>query len=163
MNVLLIGGTGFLGYYAVRELNRRGHHVSILALPPLPAEGLFPAETTIELADLNVMADADILALLKGNDAVVYAAGADDRITPKAPSYPYFYKHNVEATRRLIGLARQAGVKKAVILGSYFVYFDRIWPKLKLKEHHPYIRSRVEQEETAIAAGGEEMAVMILE
>jgi nucleoside-diphosphate-sugar epimerase len=93
----------------------------------------------------------------------VYAAGADDRITPKAPAYPFFFKHNVEATRRLITLARQAGVKKAVVLGSYFVHFDRIWPKLKLKEHHPYIRSRVEQEKAAIEAGGKDMSVCILE
>jgi hypothetical protein len=49
------------------------------------------------------------------------------------------------------------------VLGSYFVYFDRIWPKLKLKEHHPYIRSRVEQEKAAIEAGGKDMSVCILE
>ncbi|MHC1740511.1 MAG: NAD-dependent epimerase/dehydratase family protein [Anaerolineaceae bacterium] len=163
MNVLLIGGTGFLGYYAVKELTRRGHTVSILALPPLPAEGLFPPETKILLANLNHLDDDEIFKLLRGQDAVVYAAGADDRITPKAPAYPFFYKHNVEATRRIVSLARQAKVKKVVIMGSYFAYFDRIWPQLKLQAHHPYIRSRVEQEEIAIATAGDEMAVMILE
>ena len=163
MNVLLIGGTGFLGYHAVKELTKRGHQISILALPPLPAEGLFPVETKILLADLNTLSDEEVLKSLRGQNAVVYAAGADDRITPKAPAYPFFFKHNVEATRRLITLARQAGVKKAVVLGSYFVYFDRIWPKLKLKEHHPYIRSRVEQEKAAIEAGGKDMSVCILE
>jgi len=163
MNVLLIGGTGFLGYYAVKELTKRGHQISILALPPLPAEGLFPVETKILLADLNTLSDEEVLKSLRGQDAVVYAAGADDRITPKAPAYPFFFKHNVEATRRLITLARQAGVKKAIVLGSYFVHFDRIWPKLKLKEHHPYIRSRVEQEKAAIEAGGKDMSVCILE
>jgi nucleoside-diphosphate-sugar epimerase len=163
MNVLLIGGTGFLGYHAVKELTKRGHQISILALPPLPAEGLFPVETKILLADLNTLSDEEVLKSLRGQDAVVYAAGADDRITPKAPAYPFFFKHNVEATRRLITLARQAGVKKAIVLGSYFVHFDRIWPKLKLKEHHPYIRSRVEQEKAAIEAGGKDMSVCILE
>ena len=163
LNVLLIGGTGFLGFYATKELTKRGHQVSILALPPLPAEGLFPKETKIILADLNQLSDDAILELLKGQDAVIYAAGADDRVTPKAPAYPYFYKYNVEATRRLMVLARNAGVKRAVVLGSYFVHFDRIWPHLKLKENHPYIRSRVEQEAAAIEAGGKDMAVMILE
>jgi nucleoside-diphosphate-sugar epimerase len=38
-----------------------------------------------------------------------------------------------------------------------------LWPELKLTQHHPYIRSRVEQEQAAVAAGGSEMAVMILE
>lgn len=161
--VLLIGGTGFLGYYATRELLKLGNQVTILALPPLPAEGLFPPEIKIQLADLNSLEDAQVITLLSGQDAVVYAAGADDRVIPRAPAYPFFYKHNVEATRRLITLARQAGVKKAVVLGSYFSYFAREWPELQLSRHHPYIRSRMEQEEEAIAAGGDEVAVMILE
>jgi nucleoside-diphosphate-sugar epimerase len=42
--VLIIGGTGFLGYYATQELFKRGDEVTILALPPLPAQGLFPPE-----------------------------------------------------------------------------------------------------------------------
>jgi nucleoside-diphosphate-sugar epimerase len=162
-NVLLVGGTGFLGYHAVSELLKRGHQVTILALPPLPALGLFSPEVMIQLADLNKLCDTEIQALLKGQDAVVYAAGADDRLTPKAPSYPFFYKHNVEATVRLLTLARQVGVKKGIVLGSYFAHFDRAWPKLQLSKFHPYIRSRVEQEQAAIVAGGEEMQVMILE
>jgi len=162
-NVLLVGGTGFLGYHAVRELIKRGHNVTILALPPLPAEGLFPKDVKILLADLNQLADAEISSLLRGQDAVVYAAGADDRLTPKAPAYPFFYKHNVEATVRLLTLARQAGMKKGIVLGSYFAHFDRAWPQLRLSQHHPYIRSRVEQEQAAIETGGSEMRVMILE
>lgn len=162
-NVLLVGGTGFLGYHAVRELLTRGHKVTILALPPLPAEGLFPREVKIQLADLNQLTDNEVTDLLRGQDAVVYAAGADDRLTPRKPAYPFFYKHNVEATVRLLTLARQAGVKKGIVLGSYFAYFDRTWPQLKLSQHHPYIRSRVEQEQAAIEAGGSDMQVMILE
>ena len=162
-NVLIVGGTGFLGYHAVRELIKRGYNVTILALPPLPAEGLFPDSVKIQLADLNKLSNAEVTVLLRGQDAVVYAAGADDRLTPKAPAYPFFYKYNVEATVRLITLARQAGVKKGIVLGSYFAYFNRTWPQLKLSQHHPYIRSRVEQEQAAIEAGSSDMQVMILE
>lgn len=161
--VLMVGGTGFLGYYATGELLKREYEVTILALPPLPAEGLFPAAVHIQLVDLNRLSDEEVGDLLKGQDAVVYAAGADDRLTPKAPAYPFFYKYNVEATKRLLAIARQAGVKKAVILGSYFAYFARQWPELELTRHHPYIRSRVEQEAVAIETGGSDMEVMILE
>lgn len=161
--VLMIGGTGFLGYYAIRELLKMNYEVTVLALPPMPAEGLFPPEVKITLADLNKLSDEEVGALLKGQDAVVYAAGADDRVVPRRPAYPFFYKHNVEATRRLIGIAKNAGVKKGVVLGSYFAYFAREWPQLELTKHHPYIRSRVEQEEAAFQAGGKEMEVMILE
>ena len=123
--VLIIGGTGFLGYYAVRELLKRNYAVSILSLPPLPAEGLFAPEVEIVLADLNKLTDAEVEKYLSGHDAVIFAAGADDRATPPAPAYPFFHKYNVEATRRLATLAKQAGVKRMVVLGSYFAYFDR--------------------------------------
>ncbi|MCX6056058.1 MAG: NAD(P)H-binding protein [Chloroflexi bacterium] len=163
MKVFMIGGTGFLGYYATSELIKRGHQVTILALPPIPVQGLFPQEVQIHVADLNQLSEDAVITLLKGQDALVFAAGADDRVTPKKPAYPFFRKHNVEATQRLFGLARRAGVKRGVVLGSYFAYFNRIWPELKLSAYHPYIRSRVEQEQVAIEAGGKEMAVMILQ
>jgi len=163
MKVMLIGGTGLLGYHATRELLKREHKVSIIALPPLPAEGLFPQEVTIYLHDLNQLTDVELDELLRGQDAVVFAAGVDDRVTPKAPAYPFFYSHNVATTARVAQISRQAGVRRFVILGSYFAYFHRLWPHLELTRHHPYIRSRVEQSLAALEAGGEEIAVMTLE
>jgi nucleoside-diphosphate-sugar epimerase len=71
-------------------------------------------------------------------EGLIFAAGADDRTIPDAPAYPFFYKANVESTARLLRLARQAGVKKAVVFSSYFVYFARKWPEMKLGEKHPY-------------------------
>lgn len=169
MRCLIVGGTGFIGYHAVWELVRRGHEVSVLALPPPPTAGgdpcppLFPPQIRVTLADLATLPDADVQALLAGHDAVVYAAGADDRITPRRPAYDFFYRANVEATARFFALARAAGVRRGVVLGSYFTYFDRTWPHLALARHHPYIRSRVEQANAALAAAGPELAPAILE
>ncbi len=163
MKVTIIGGTGLLGYHAMRELSKRGHKVSILALPPIPAGGLFPEDVPIHLHDLNQLADVELIDLLRGQDAVVFAAGVDDRVTPKAPAYPFFERHNVATTGRIARISRQAGVQRFIILGSYFAYFHRLWPHLELTRHHPYIRSRVEQSAAALEAGGDEMAVMTLE
>lgn len=163
MNVLVIGGTGFLGYYAVKEFLRRGHSVTILALPPMPAPGLFPDEVQIKLANLDDLSDDEVRALLRGQDGVVMAAGADDRIIPKAPAYPFFYHHNVEVSARLFRLAREAGVKRGALLSSYFAHFDRIWPHLRLAETHPYVRSRKEQEEQALAAAMPDLQLCILQ
>lgn len=163
MRVMIIGGTGLLGYHAVRELLKRGHMVDILALPPLPASGLFPGEVKIQLGDLEVFPDGEPRKHLRGHDAVIFAAGVDDRVTPKTPAYPFFRRHNVESTHRLAELARQSGVQRFIILGSYFAYFHRIWPHLELTRYHPYIRSRVEQTAAAQAAGGAQMAVITLE
>lgn len=163
LKVLIIGGTGFLGYHATKELLAYGYQVKILALPPGPLPGLFPAEVEIQLADIGSLTDEHIQSLLRGNDAVVFAAGVDDRVTPRKPAYPFFSMHNVESVRRVFTLARSAGVKRGVVLGSYFAYFDRLWPEMKLSIHHPYIRSRVEQAKAAIDSGGKDMIVSILE
>lgn len=163
MNVLVIGGTGFLGYYAVQEFLRRGHTVSVLALPPLPAEGLLPAGVQVQLANLDHLSDAAVRVLLQGQDGVVFAAGADDRVVPPAPAYPFFYHANVEACSRLFRLARQAGVRRGALLSSYFAYFDRLWPELRLAEHHPYIRSRQEQEEQSLHAALPDLQLVVLE
>lgn len=143
--VVVIGGTGFLGYYAVEEFIRRGHSITIVALPPLPEEGLFPKEVSIVLANVDRLDDSSIMDILKDHDAIVFAAGADDRVIPRAPAYEFFYQANVRSCKRVLSLARQSGVRRGVILSSYFLYFDRVWPEEELSEYHPYIRSGKEQ------------------
>jgi len=162
-NVVIIGGTGFLGYYAVKEFIRRGHSVTIIALPPLPEEGLFPKDVNIILANIDEMDDSSIIAILKGHDAIVFAAGADDRVIPKAPAYDFFYQANVQSCKRAISIARQSGIRRGVILSSYFLYFDRMWPNEKLSEYHPYIRSRKEQARQSMDVAMPDLQLMILE
>ena len=50
-----------------------------------------------------------------------------------------------------------------MILGSYFSYAAKKWPEKKLTEWHPYIRSRIDQEEAAMAFAGEGLDVAVLE
>jgi len=161
--VVVIGGTGFLGYYAVKEFIRRGHSVTIIALPPLPEEGLFPKEVNITLANIDRLDDSNIVDILKGHDAIVFAAGADDRVIPKAPAYGFFYQANVLSCTRVLSLARRSGIKRGVILSSYFLHFDRTWPEEKLSEYHPYIRSRKEQAQQSMDVSMPDLQLMILE
>jgi len=161
--VIVVGGTGFLGYYAVKEFVRRGHSVTIVALPPLPEEGLFPKEVNIILANIDKLDDSSIIDILKGHDAIVFAAGADDRVIPRAPAYEFFYQANVRSCKRVLSLARQSGIKRGVVLSSYFLYFDRIWPEERLSEYHPYIRSRKEQAQQSMDVSMPDLQLMILE
>ncbi len=163
MKIFILGGTGFLGYYATLELLRRGHQVSTLALPPAPPEGLLPAEVSVQIGNFNDLGDQEIIELFKGCDGVVFAAGADDRVTPKAPADKFFYQANVVSARRFFRLAQESGVRRGVLLSSYFAHFARIWPEMQLEEHHPYIRSRVEQEAAVLEYSGDGLDVMILE
>jgi dihydroflavonol-4-reductase len=144
--VFVIGGTGFLGYYTIQEFLKNGWGATALGLPPAPPADLFPAEVQMILRDLDSVSDEELLALMQGHAALVFAAGLDDRYTLKKPAYPKFFHANVEVPVRVLRLAKQAGIDHAVVFGSYFAYFNRIWPEMNLGERHPYIRSRVEQE-----------------
>lgn len=163
MDVFILGGTGFIGYHATMALLGRGHRVHTLALPPLPEEDLFPAGVTIHLGDFNAMPDQELLELMGGCDGVVFAAGVDDRVTPKKPAYPFFHKANVLAAKRFFTLAKTAGASRGVLLNSYFAYFARTWPELRMAEDHPYIRSRCEQEDAVLALADEDLRVALLE
>jgi len=163
MHVLVIGGTGFLGYHATWELSSRGHTVTVLGLPPAPAAGTFPPGVSVRLQDISEMGDDELKQLLSRFEAVVFAAGADDRATPASPAHKFFYEANVRTTVRLTSLALRAGVRRLVILGSYFTHFDREWPEMKLAERHPYINSRKQQMELSRIVAGREMALIVLE
>lgn len=161
-NVLVIGGGGFLGIHAIRELRRRGHSVTSFGSSYFPPEQTADAGIRIVQANLNNLDDVALLELLQGHTALVFAAGADDRQTSKRPSYPYFYAGNVTILERLLQLGKTVGINRAVVLGSYFTYFNRLWPHLELTKHHPYIRSRVEQQRVAFETAPE-MDISFLE
>ncbi len=163
MKVAVIGGTGFLGHHAVLELLRRGHQASSLSLRDVALGAWHPREVPAVFGDVFAMPRAELVPLLHGHDALVYAVGPDDRIVPPAPALDYFRDRLVLACAKVISAARDAGVRRCVVLGSYFAHFARAWPQLRLAEHHPYIRCRLEQEDAAIAAGGDAMVVCVLE
>ena len=162
MKTLVVGNTGFLGYFTALELLSQGHEVTGVSLTPLPEN--IPETNLVRqvLADLNLLSDDEQFSLLDGMEGLIFAAGADDRTIPEAPAYPFFYKANVESTQRLIRLARQAGVKKTVVFSSYFVYFARNWPEMKLGAKHPYIRSRLAQIDATMAEAGDDLSVSFL-
>ena len=163
MRVFIIGGTGLLGSDAARELIARGHSVTTLCLPPLPAGAALPESMEVEFGNFMEMSDEDLLKRLEGCDAFVFAAGIDERITGPAPIYDLFSRFNNVALERVLKLAKKAGVKHNVVCGSYFTYFDRTRPKDELAKWHPYIRSRVDQLNMAISHADENFDVAVLE
>jgi nucleoside-diphosphate-sugar epimerase len=160
--ILIVGGTGFLGYHAIVELLRKGYEITALGLPPAPPHNLFPPDIQIILQSVETATDEDLFSILRGQDALVYAAGMDDRTTPGKPAYPKFFTANVEVPARVLRIAVQAGVKRAVVLGSYFAHFDRLIPDKQLAIRHPYIRSRKEQEQVLVSIPGMETCVLEL-
>lgn len=163
MKIIIVGGTGFLGYHALLVALHRGYSVDTLAIDDIELGEWYPKEVNVRYGNIFEISEEDLKKHFTGYDAMIYAVGPDDRVTPPAPAYEFFHSRLVVACEKAVTAARKAGVKKCVILNSYFAYFDRIWPEKELSKHHPYIRCRVEQSERAVSAGGNKMSVIILE
>ncbi|MBL0087746.1 MAG: NAD(P)-dependent oxidoreductase [Ideonella sp.] len=125
MKVFIAGGTGLLGYHGALELLRRGHDVRTAALPDIALGQWWPSQIQVEHADLFALDARALSRLMEGCDALVYALGPDDRETPPAPAYAYFHERLVLGSGRVIAAAREAGVRRCTVLGSYYATFQR--------------------------------------
>ncbi|MDD2634187.1 MAG: hypothetical protein PHW82_01655 [Bacteroidales bacterium] len=165
-NVFIAGGTGFLGYYSALLFLEQGVSVSTIALDEdIGEDDWFPKEISKTYGDLFKMSEDEIFLLLKGQnyDTFVYGLGPDERITPKAPAYEFFHEKLVVQCLKICRAAKRAGIKRCIIMNSYFSHFDKI-KNGKLAKTHPYIRARVEQAETIIEIGSQGVFdVMIME
>lgn len=154
-NVFIAGGTGFLGYNLALLFLKQGASVSTIALDEgINDEDWFPKEIKKTYGDLFAMSEDEIFLLLNGKnyDTFVYGLGPDDRVTPKALAYDFFHEKLVIQCLKICNAAKRAGIKRCIIMNSYFAYFDRI-KNGKLSAIHPYIKCRVEQAEVITAIG----------
>ena len=163
MKIFMIGGTGLLGSQAAKELIDRGHEVVSIALPPLPEGAVLPTEMKIEYGNYLELSDGEIETYMAGCEGFVFAAGVDERVEGPAPIYDLYKKYNIDPINRLLAIAKKCGIKHVAICGSYFSYFAKKMPELELTKWHPYIRSRIDQEEAALKFADENFDVAILE
>lgn len=163
MNVFMIGGTGLLGCEAAKQLIAHGHKVTSVALPPLPEGAPIPEEMEIIFGDINKKSDDEIRELLKGQDVFIFAAGVDERVEFPAPVSDYYYKFNIAPLERIFPLCKEAGVKNAVVLGSYFAYLAKKMPEKGFAARNPYFRARLQQENVCENACDENFSCKVLE
>jgi len=103
VKVVVAGGTGFLGRHVVGALRARGHEVLVLA------RGTREKPEGADLLPLDVAREAVPLDRLRGGDALVNLVG----IKREGGAQTFAAVH-VEATRRLIAAARDAGIRRFV-------------------------------------------------
>lgn len=163
MRILVVGGSGFLGYHIVKALLNRQHQVSLFCRSGGHAQTLFGDSVNYVHGDLELFLDINFSQCFDNIDAVVYAAGIDERTETQGDPYRFFYRENVTTCVQFIDKAKQHGVKHAVILGSIFSHFDQKFPNLKLSDNHPYIRSRTAQRDHALALISDTFQVNIAE
>ena len=160
--LLILGGTGFLGYYTALLALKKGYEVGSISLNDINLEGWYPKEIKTQFTDLFETSEDDLVEMMRGYDYMIYSVGPDDRETPQAPAYDYFHRRLVIECAKCFRAAERAGIKKAACFNSYFAYFARRNPELKLEEKHPYVRCRVEQAKLLLEQK-QNMEVVILE
>ena len=148
--LMIVGGTGFLGFYTAQLALKKGYKVGSISildddLVNKDLSSWYPKEIDSTILDVFSASEEEITKAMKGYDYMIYAVGPDDRYTPKAPSYEFFHHRLVDCCAKVFRAAEKAGVKKAAVYNSYFAYFDRRYPEMRLAQKHPYIRCRVEQ------------------
>ena len=165
--IMIVGGTGFLGYYTAKLALEKGYEVGSISildddLVNKDLDSWFPKEIHSTILDVFSASEEEIAKAMEGYDYMVYSVGPDDRYTPKAPSYEFFHFRLVESCAKVFRAAEKAGVKKGVCFNSYFAYFDRRYPEMELAKKHPYVRCRVEQA-ALLNKQKKDMEVVVLE
>ena len=165
--IFIVGGAGFLGYHTSLELVDRGAQVTALAMPGEDVDDSLASRVDVVRANIDDLTDSQLAEMLTGFDAIVYAAGPDDRVElkPGILAREFFQTQLVERTERVLNVAKAQSTTKAVVFGSYFSYINNhglAGLKRGQLERHPYIKARVEQTRRAFALGDGQFSVAVL-
>ncbi len=165
MRIFLTGATGFVGHHVARSLADQGAELRLLVRRSSNLQHLegIPGDTVVgDLARPESYAPA-----LQGCDAVVHVA-ADYRLWIRDPDS--MFRVNVDGTRDLLRLAREAHVPRVVYTSSVATMHFRT-DGIIINEDTPvsladmvghYKRSKFLAEQQAIAAAQDGQQVIIL-
>jgi nucleoside-diphosphate-sugar epimerase len=135
MKILIVGGNGMIGGHAALHLRSRGHEVTV-AGRNCPASGT--PLGGLDFLRCDYIANDLPPAQLAAFDALVFAAGNDVRhVPPGGDEAAHWERANVEGVPRFFRAARDAGIRVAVYVGSFY---PQAAPRLV--EDNAYIRSR---------------------
>ncbi|MDR3773933.1 MAG: NAD-dependent epimerase/dehydratase family protein, partial [Terracidiphilus sp.] len=165
MKVFLTGATGFVGHHVAQALNAQGAKLRLLVRKTSNLKNLEGIRGETHEGDL--LEPGSLRAGLAGCDAVMHVA-ADYRLWIRDPET--MYRANVDGTRELLRMAREAGVKRVVYTSSVATMHFRN-DGLVINEDTPvsikdmvghYKRSKFLAEQEAIKAAQGRQQVMIL-
>ncbi len=163
MKIIILGGTGLLGYHSTLSLLSKGHEITIVSRGSINSNNFFPKKVSSIVNNVFEMSRDELINLFTGFDALVYAIGPDEREIPPSPSADFFKENLVDRCINICSCAKIAKLKSIIILSSYFNYFHRKHPLWRLAKKHPYIRNRVKQAEECLKLSNSELKIIILE
>lgn len=136
MNILVTGGTGFIGRHIVWQLLAQGHQVTFTGRNVLAAQQvqqLTPQPARwLALEHGHAEAPALLQAATRGVDAVVHTTG----LSSPWGKYRDFYRANVQSTEQLVRACEQNGVQRLVHISTPSLYF-RFADCLNIREAAP--------------------------
>jgi dihydroflavonol-4-reductase len=165
MKVFVTGATGFVGHHVARALAAEGADLRLLVRKSSNLQNLEGIRGETVVGDL--LAPESLRLALAGCDAVMHVA-ADYRLWIRDPAA--MYQANVDGTRELLRMAREAGVPRVVYTSSVATMHFRT-DGLVINEDTPvslkdmvghYKRSKFLAEQEAIKAAQGGQKVMIL-
>ena len=111
MNVLVTGGTGFVGGHLIDVLLERGDTVTALVRSPAKAQGLEPRGVRLVVGDLH--AEPALEQAAAGQDVIFHVAGL---VAARNPAE--FDRANREGSANLVGAAATHGSPRFVLVSS---------------------------------------------
>lgn len=116
MNILVTGGTGFMGTYLIPRLLEEGHNVRLIVRNSSKARQLY--HNTCELIEGDIQNADSLKGCCVGIDIVYHMAALMGHDSPSSEAFEKFRKVNVEGVKNIVREAQKCNVKKFIHISS---------------------------------------------
>jgi nucleoside-diphosphate-sugar epimerase/predicted dehydrogenase len=148
-NILVIGGSGFIGRALIKQLLDEGHAVRAAARGSSPALQELGSDR-LEIIRADIRSEADLARMLEGIDTVVHLA-----TTPDAKTWDAYLEREVEPARALARACLEHGVRRLIYTGTIDSFYaggragtiteaTPLDPKIKRRNYYARAKAAVE-------------------
>jgi len=113
MNILVTGGSGFIGSHVVDKLIEAGHNVRILDIKK-------PHRADVDFYEGDIVSQRDIKRSLPGIEVIYHIAAFSDINLVKTNPLPTI-NFNIMGTAYLLEACRERGIQRFILASSYYV------------------------------------------
>lgn len=142
MNIVIVGGSGFVGRNLLPVLTARGHQCTVLSRDPERCREL-RLVPGVRLERANPYDDADLVAAIQGADAVINLVGI---LNERGRRGRGFHRAHVTLTERILQACKESGVGRLLQISALNAGVD------DPKASH-YLKTKGEAEEMIKASG----------
>lgn len=148
MNILVTGGTGFIGEYFIPKLLEKNHNVRLLVRNKAKAIKLFGNKCEYFISDITDT--KSLVGCCKDIDIIFHMVAKVGNELPNEKNMKEFMKVNVDGTKNIIEEAKRENIKRFIFVSSIaamgIVNEKLITEKSKCEPYLPYQISKYEAE-----------------